>query len=75
LATHRQEVLAVRTAEHNRLEHVGHRAVRRQIEHHLIQLDRQLKQLTAWIGKLIQASVSLKIVVTPRIKHHINRPT
>jgi len=36
LVTRRQQVLALRTAEHNRLEHVTHPAVRRQPQRHLV---------------------------------------
>src|SRR5579863_654572 len=45
LVTRRQQVLALRVAEHNRLEHITHPAARRQIQRHLIQLDRHLEQL------------------------------
>lgn len=55
LASRRQQLLATRSAEHNRLEHVTHPAVRRQIQRHLLQLDQQLSQLALWINELIQA--------------------
>jgi transposase len=53
LVTRRQQVLAVRIAEHNRLEHVEHRALRQQIKRHLIYLDRQLAQLADWMAQLV----------------------
>lgn len=59
LVTRRQQVLGLRTAEHNRLEHVTHPAARGQIQRHLIQLDRQLEQLATWIDELIQTEPSL----------------
>lgn len=59
LVTRRQQVLAARIAEHNRLEHVRHRALRQQIKRHLVQLDRQLKQLADWIGNLIHTEPAL----------------
>jgi transposase len=59
LVSRRQQVLALRVAEHNRLEHVRHPAVRRQIERHLIQLDRQLEQLATWIGELVRTEPSV----------------
>jgi transposase len=53
LVTRRQQVLALRGAEHNRLEHITHPAARRQIQRHLIQLDRHLEQLITWIDQLV----------------------
>jgi transposase len=59
LVSRRQQVQQVRIAEHNRLEHTTHPAVRRQVQRHLLGLDRQLKQLQAWITELVQAEPSL----------------
>jgi transposase len=59
LVTRRQQVLALRVAEHNRLEHLTHSEARRQIQRHLIQLDRHLQQLAAWIAELVQAEPAL----------------
>ena len=59
LVSRRQQVQQLRSAEHNRLEHTTHPAVRRQVQRHLLGLDRQLEQLQAWITELIQAEPSL----------------
>ncbi len=59
LVTRRQQVLALRVAEHNRLEHITHPAARRQIQRHLIQLDRHLEQLRAWINERVQTEPTL----------------
>ncbi len=59
LVTRRQQVLALRVAEHNRLEHLTHPAVRRQIQRHLSQLDRHLEQLTVWINERVQTAPPL----------------
>ncbi len=59
LVTRRQQVLALRVAEHNRLEHLTHPDARRQIQRHLSQLDRHLEQLAAWIAALVQAEPAL----------------
>ena len=55
LITRRQQVQVLRTAEHNRHEHVTHPAVRRQLQRHLTALDRQLEQLDAWLSELVRA--------------------
>jgi transposase len=59
LVTRRQQVQQLRIAEHNRLEHATHPAVRRQLQRHLVGLDRQLEQLRTWIAELIQAEPPL----------------
>ncbi len=59
LVTRRQQVLALRVAEHNRLEHLTHPDARREIQRHLSQLDRHLEQLAAWIAALVQAEPAL----------------
>jgi transposase len=59
LVARRQQVQQLRSAEHNRLEHVTHPAVRRQVQRHLLGLDRQLEQLDAWLTELVQAEPSL----------------
>jgi len=59
LVARRQQVQQLRNAEHNRLEHTTHPAVRRQLQRHLVGLDRQREQLEAWITELVQAEPSL----------------
>jgi transposase len=59
LVSRRQQVQQLRSAEHNRLEHTTHPAVRRQMRRHLLGLDRQLQQLDAWITELLQAEPAL----------------
>jgi transposase len=59
LVSRRQQVQHLRSAEHNRLEHTTHPAVRRQVQRHVAALDRQLKQLGAWITELVQAEPAL----------------
>jgi transposase len=59
LVARRQQVLQLRTAEHNRLEHATHPAVRRQLQRHLVALARQLEQLEAWLDELVRAEESL----------------
>jgi transposase len=59
LVSRRQQVQQLRGAEHNRLEHTTHPAVRRQVQRHVVALDRQLEQLDAWITELVQAEPSL----------------
>jgi transposase len=59
LVARRQQVQQLRTAEHNRLEHTTHPAVRRQLQRHLVCLDRQLEQLQSWITELIEAEPPL----------------
>jgi transposase len=53
LVTRRQQVQQLRSAEHNRLEHTTHPAVRRQLQRHLVYLERQLEQLQSWITELV----------------------
>ncbi len=55
LVARRQQVQQLRTAEHNRLEHTVHPALRRQVRRHLLGLDRQLEQLQTWIRELVQS--------------------
>lgn len=59
LVARRQQVQQLRSAEHNRLEHTTHPAVRRQLQRHLISLDRQLEQLDIWLTELVDAQPSL----------------
>ncbi len=59
LVARRQQVQQLRSAEHNRLEHATHPAVRRQVQRHLVGLDRQLEQLDAWMTELVQVEPSL----------------
>jgi len=55
LVSRRQQLQQLRVAENNRLEHTTHPAVRRQLQRHLVGLDRQLDQLDAWISALVAA--------------------
>jgi len=59
LVARRQQVQQLRCAERNRLEHTTHPAVRRQLQRHLISLDRQLEQLDIWLTELVDAQPSL----------------
>jgi transposase len=59
LVTRRQQVQQVRAAEHNRLEHTTHPALRRQIQRHVVALERQLEQLDTWLTELVQAEEPL----------------
>jgi transposase len=59
LVSRRQQVQQLRGAEHNRLEHTTHPAVRRQVQRHLLGLERQLEQLDTWITELIDAEPTL----------------
>jgi transposase len=59
LVSRRQQVQQLRTAERNRLEHTTHPAVRRQLQRHLLGLDRQMQQLQTWIAELVAAEPSL----------------
>lgn len=52
--TRRQQLQQVRLAEHNRLEHLQEPFLRRQLQAHLRALDRQLKQLDAWLADLVK---------------------
>ena len=59
LVARRSQLLGLRTAEHNRLEHATHPAVRRQLQRHLIGLERQLEQLDAWLTELVAGEPTL----------------
>ena len=59
LIARRQQVQQLRVAEHNRLEHTTHPAVRRQLQRHLLGLDNQLHQLQTWISQLIRTEPAL----------------
>jgi len=59
LVSRRQQVQQLRAAEHNRLEHLQHPALRRQLQRHLAVLDRQLEQLELWLRELVQAEPML----------------
>ena len=63
LVARRQQVQQLRSAEHNRLEHTTHPAVRRQVQRHLRGLERQLEQLDAWITELVHAEPALALKV------------
>lgn len=52
LVARRQQVQQLRHAEHNRLEHLTHPAIRRQVQRHVAALERQLKQLDQWLADL-----------------------
>lgn len=59
LVARRHQVQQLRTAEHNRLEHAVHPAVRRQLQRHVVALDRQLEQLAAWLTELVAQEEAL----------------
>lgn len=59
LVTRRHQVQCLRTAEHNRLEHATHPAVRRQLQRHLVALARQVEQLDEWLADLVRAAEPL----------------
>ncbi len=59
LIVRRHQVQAVRAAEHNRLEHTTHPALRRQIQRHVAALERQLEQLDAWLSDLVRTEEPL----------------
>jgi transposase len=59
LVARRQQLQQLRIAEHNRLEHATHPAVRRQLQCHVRALDEQLQQLKTWITALIQTDPTL----------------
>lgn len=54
LATRRRQLVEMRTAEHNRLETVTTKTVRKNIRHLIEQLDKQIRQLEEAIGELIE---------------------
>lgn len=66
LVTRRQQIQQLRTAEHNRLEHATHPAVRRQVQRHVATLARQLEQLDAWLTDLVRADEPLAHKVARR---------
>ena len=57
LVARRTQLLGLRRAEHNRLEHLQHPAVRRQLRAHLRSLDRQIAQVDQWLRTLTQATI------------------
>ena len=59
LVARRQQVQQLHTAEHNRLEHLVHPAVRRQVQRHLLALERQLEQLDEWLADLVRTEAPL----------------
>lgn len=59
LVTRRQQLQQLRVAEHNRLEHTTHPDVRRQLQRHVLTLERQLEQIEGWLSELLQAEASL----------------
>ena len=58
-ATRRRQLIEMRTAEHNRLETVTTKPVRKNIRHLIEQLDKQIRQLEEAIGKLIESEPKL----------------
>jgi transposase len=59
LITRRQQLQQLRTAEHNRLEHLTQPAIRRQLQRHLTVLDHQLEQLELWLDELVNQDETL----------------
>jgi transposase len=59
LATRRRQLVEMRTAEHNRLETVTTKTVRKNIRHLIEQLDKQIRQLEEIIGELIESQPEL----------------
>jgi transposase len=65
LMSRRRQLLALRGAEFNRLEHLRDAALRRQLQAHLRTLDRQLKQLQTWIDECLNQE--------PELAHKLQR--
>jgi transposase len=65
LMSRRRQLLALRGAESNRLEHLRDAALRRQLQGHLRTLDRQLKQLQNWIDECLNQE--------PELAHKLQR--
>ena len=59
LVARRHQVQQLRTAELNRLEHTSHPALRRQLQRHLVGLERQVKQIEKWLAELVEREETL----------------
>lgn len=59
LIARRQQVQRLRRAEANRLEHLSQPEIRRQLQRHLVALERQLEQIDAWLSEMVRAEESL----------------
>jgi len=59
LIARRQQLQRVRRAEGNRLEHLSQPEIRRQLQRHLVALDRQLEQIDAWLSEMLREEESL----------------
>ena len=59
LVARRTQLMALRSAEHNRLEHLQHPAVRRQLRTHLRSLERQIAQVDQWLQELTNTTTEL----------------
>ncbi len=60
LSSRRVQLIAARTAELNRLDHLGLKKLRTQAQTLLRQLSRQIAQLDQWIAELIAADSALQ---------------
>lgn len=59
LVTRRHQLLSMRRAEHNRLEHLSHPLLRKQIQSNRRRLDQQIQQVEAAMTQLTQSEASL----------------
>lgn len=59
LIARRAQLQHQQAAEHNRLEHLTHPQLRRQLQRHLLTLTRQLEQLDTWLTELVRAEEPL----------------
>ena len=59
LIARRHQLQRLRAAESHRLEHLRHQALRRQLQRHLVALNRQLEQLDAWLSELVRTEPTL----------------
>jgi transposase len=59
LIARRHQLQRLRAAESHRLEHLRHPALRRQLQRHLVALNRQLEQLDAWLSELVRTEPTL----------------
>ena len=60
LVARRTQLRGLYRAEHNRLEHLQHPAVRRQLRAHLRSLKRQIAQVDQWLGQLTHSTGELQ---------------
>ncbi len=58
LVARRTQLRGLHRAEHNRLEHLEHSAVRRQLRAHLRSLERQIAQVDQWLRELTQTTTA-----------------